>query len=201
LEIFIDISKRLINLGLHVLTKMNMYKLNLTRLQYEIFRLLCFKSGDKLNQREISLLLEVSPVAISKSLDDLEKGEFINVQKNKKMNLKLISLNRENSKILGFKRSENLKNIYESGLNKFLEENFPGASIILFGSYSKGEDISSSDIDIAIEDKEKNIDYEIYEKKLERNISLHFFNSFKKINKELRENIFNGIVLEGGIEG
>lgn len=178
-----------------------MYKLNLTRLQYEIFRLLCFKSGDKLNQREISLLLEVSPVAISKSLDDLEKGEFINVQKNKKMNLKLISLNRENSKILGFKRSENLKNIYESGLNKFLEENFPGASIILFGSYSKGEDISSSDIDIAIEDKEKNIDYEIYEKKLERNISLHFFNSFKKINKELRENIFNGIVLEGGIEG
>ena len=99
------------------------------------------------------------------------------------------------------KRAENLKMIYESGLADFLEKELPGSTIILFGSYSRGEDTIRSDIDIAvIGRKEKHINLDDFEKKLERNISINFYASFKEIHKNLKENLFNGIVLFGGVE-
>lgn len=180
---------------------MDIYKLKFTGLQQEIFRLLCVKAGKTLNQREISILLKVSPTAISKSLPLLEKEDLIEVERSGTMNLTSIKLNRENNRVIGLKRVENLKILYESGLNEFLEEKFPGATIILFGSYSRGEDIYSSDLDIAIiGSKEKDILLNKFDKLLERKIFLHFYSSFKEIEKEIKENIFSGIVLSGGIE-
>ncbi|MBU1245658.1 MAG: nucleotidyltransferase domain-containing protein [Nanoarchaeota archaeon] len=179
---------------------MDTYKLKFTALQLEIFRLLCIKTN-KLNQREISRLLKVSPTAIHNSLNLLEKENLITINKDKSMNLKLIQLNRENHKTIELKRIENQKFIQETTLQEFLEETFPGTTIILFGSYSKGEDTIKSDIDIAIiNSKEKTIDLTKFEKLLEREICLHFYNSFKEIKKELKENILSGIVLVGGIE-
>ena len=35
---------------------------------------------------------------------------------------------------------------------------------------------------------------------LERQISINFYNALNEINKNLRENIFNGIILSGGIK-
>ena len=64
------------------------------------------------------------------------------------------------------KRADNLKQIYESGLADFLEKEFAGGTIIFFGSYSRGEDMASSDIDIAvIGRKEKQIDLTNFPKK------------------------------------
>lgn len=180
---------------------MDMYKLKWTRLQNEIFRILCIKTGISLNQREMARALKVSPTAISKSLNGLEKENLIKIKKDQNMNLNLIRLNWEISRVLELKKVENLKMIYESGLVDFLEEKFPGTSIILFGSYSRGEDTIKSDIDIAIIGrKEKEIDLEKFNKLLGRIIILHFYNNFKNIDKDLKENIFNGIVLTGGIE-
>ena len=117
------------------------------------------------------------------------------------MNLNLISLNRNVKKTMQIKRTENLKLIYESGLNKVLDEELPWATIILFGSYSRGDDTISSDIDIAIlRRKEKNIHLEVFEKMLERKINLNFYNSLREVHKDLRENICNGIVLSGQLE-
>ena len=91
--------------------------------------------------------------------------------------------------------------IYESKLIDFLYEKFPEATIILFGSYSYGEDTINSDIDIAIiGTKEKDINLTEFEKKLEHNISINFYDNLHKINKHLRNNILNGIILKGGIE-
>ena len=99
------------------------------------------------------------------------------------------------------KRVANLKQIYETGLADFLEKEFAGAAIILFGSYSRGDDIANSDIDIAvIGRKDKLIGLSAYEKLLERTININFYESWKKIHKNLKENICNGIVLAGGIE-
>jgi predicted nucleotidyltransferase len=99
------------------------------------------------------------------------------------------------------KRADNLKQIYESGLADFLEKEFAGASIILFGSYSRGEDIINSDMDIAvIGRKDKLINTTNYEKLLERTININFYDSFKKIHKHLKENLCNGIILIGSVE-
>src|SRR3989338_420520 len=178
---------------------MDTYKVKFTRLQMEIFRLLGVKAGEKRNQRQIARFLKVSPTAVAKSLPLLHKEILITVDESKEMNLTLVWINRDSQKAMLFKRAENLKLIYEAGLQEFLEENFPGTTIILFGSYSRGDDTSKSDIDIAvIGSKDKRIDLTAFEKKLERKIIINFYGSFKDIKKELKENICNGIVLAGG---
>ncbi len=129
-------------------------------------------------------------------------------------------------KFLKAKMMYNLAQLYESGLVEFLEEIFDRPrAIILFGSYRYGEDISSSDIDIAIETpftKEYDIlrigglrehsfmTKERYEKlkniegALRRELQLHLFNKVDFSRKEFRKNVFNsivnGIVLYGYLE-
>ena len=179
----------------------NIYKLKLTNLQQEILRLLFIKTGTSLNQRNIARLLSVSQPAVMKALPKLEKENLIKIKQDKESKRWAIELNRENHKAMQLKRADNLKQIYESGLNDFLEQEFAGATIILFGSYSRAEDIINSDIDIAvIGRKDKMIDLSKYEKILERTININFYESFDKIHKHLKENLCNGIVLVGGFE-
>ena len=84
-----------------------------------------------------------------------------------------MELNRSMDLATDFKRTENLKMIYESELKDYLSNIFPGALIILFGSYAYGEDTVDSDIDIAIIGyKEKKIDLAEFEKILKRKIRL-----------------------------
>ncbi len=97
--------------------------------------------------------------------------------------------------------------LYNKGLiNKIYELVGNPKSIILFGSYRKGDDTNKSDLDIAVEvagnEELKIIELEHipqigYRKKVLLN--LHIF-SRKKINLNLFSNIANGIVLEGFLE-
>jgi predicted nucleotidyltransferase len=179
----------------------NRSKQKLTRLQEEILRLLFIKVGTSLNQRRIANLLEFSQPAVMKSLPGLEKRNLIILEKDKHSKIWSIELNRENREVIGLKRSDNLKQIYEFGLVNFLEEKLAGATIMLFGSYSLGEDIDRSDIDIAvIGRKPKDISLENYETKLNRKININFYDSWKEIHKHLKNNILNGIVLSGGVD-
>ncbi len=179
----------------------NIYKKELTILQQEILRLLCIRSGTCLNQRGIAKILGVTPPAVMKAIPKLEKEGLVNVKQDKDSKRWSIELNRDNHKVLQLKKVENLRQIYESGLADFLEKEFAGATIIIFGSYSRGDDTTTSDIDIAvIGRKEKNVDLTSFEKTLERTIIVNFYPSFKEIHKHLRENLFNGIVIAGGIE-
>lgn len=179
----------------------NINKLKLTTLQQGILRLLFIKASASLNQRQIANLLGVSPPAVTKALPKMERGGFIKLKQDKETKRWSIELNRDSHKILQLKRVDNLKQIYEIGLADFLEKEFAGGTIILFGSYSRGEDIINSDIDIAvIGRKDKIIDLANYEKRLERNININFYSSFKNIHKHLKENLCNGITLAGGVE-
>ena len=179
----------------------NIYKQELTNLQQGILRLLFVKAGTSLNARKISKSLEVSQPAVSKALPLMEKENMIIVEKDKDTGRLSIELNRENHKVMQLKRADNLKLIYESRLADFLEKEFAGATIILFGSYSRGEDTIKSDIDLAvIGRKDKQFDVSKFEVILERKININFYDSFDKIHKNLRENFFNGIVLYGGVE-
>jgi predicted nucleotidyltransferase len=179
----------------------NIYKPGLTNLQQGILELLFKRAGASLNQNQIARLLKVSPPAVTKALPLLEKLDFIKIQKDKETKRWSISLNTNNRRVVQLKRVNNLKQIYETGLADFLEKEFAGATIILFGSYSRGEDIFNSDIDIAIIGrKEKDIDLKKFEDMLERKININFYSSFKEVHKNLKENLANGIVLTGGFE-
>src|SRR3989344_2589616 len=123
----------------------NIYKLKLTNLQQEIIRLLFVKAGTFLNQRQISRYLQVTQPAVMKALPLLEKEDLIKIEQDKESKRWSIELNRVNHKIMQLKRADNLKQIYESELADFLEEKFAGSTIILFGSYSRGEDLINSD--------------------------------------------------------
>jgi predicted nucleotidyltransferase len=178
---------------------MDIYKLNFTILEQKIFSYLCLTVRDRLSQRDIAKELNVSPTAVANSLQKLVKENLVRVEKTKTINF--VSFNRDERKAVELKRIENLKNMYLSGLSSFLESELPGCTIILFGSYSKGEDIESSDIDIAVIDrKDKMLSLERYEKVMKRKININFYDSWKDIHKHLRNNILNGILLHGGVE-
>lgn len=179
----------------------NIYKLKWTNLQQDILRVLFIKAGTSLNQRQISNIINVTQPAVMKALPELEKEGFIKLEKDKMTKRWSIELNRNNQRIMQLKRVDNLKQIYESGLADFLDREYAGGTIILFGSYSRGDDTNNSDIDIAvIGRKEKDINLTKYEKILERKININFYDSFDKIHKNLKENLANGISLNGGFE-
>lgn len=179
----------------------NIYLPELTNLQQGIVRALSVKSGMSLNQRSLANVLGVSAPAVTKALPTLEKKAIIKVTQDKDSKRWAIELNRDNPHIMQLKRADNLLLIYECGLFNYLEKEFAGATIILFGSYSRGEDTANSDIDIAvIGRKDKKINLEVFEKKLERKININFYDAFKGIHNHLKENLCNGIVLSGGIE-
>ncbi len=179
---------------------MDIYKLKFTRLQDEILNFLFLKTGASFNGRSLARHLKVSPTAIMKSLPLLEKEELIDVKKDKETKNLTIKLNLDNPRITNMKRVNNLKQIYESKLSDFLTDTFPSATIILFGSYSYGEDTINSDIDIAIIGyKSRELELKNYEKILERKININYYQNLLQIDKNLKENLFNGIILKGGI--
>lgn len=186
---------------------MDIYKIKWTRLQAEVFRFLCIKAGQILNLRGMARALKVSPTAVSNALILLEKEKLVVIKKSKNMNLLSIEFNRDNHKAVEMKRVENLKMVYESGLSDFLFNEFPGCIVILFGSYSKGEDAwvgeteeNRSDIDVAvIGTKWKEVNLTKFNKMLERTISINFYTSWKDIHKHLKNNILSGILLSGGL--
>lgn len=179
---------------------MEIFKLKFTRLQVEIFRLFCVKTGCQLNQSQIARFLNVTPTAVAKALPLLEKEQIIKRTRGQ-TNLNMVELNRDSQNTLELKRAENLKLLFESGLPAFLEDSLPGSTIVLFGSYARGDDTIKSDIDIAVIGiGEKKIDLSVYEKTLEKEIRVNYYEDFKKVNPHLKSSICNGIVLSGGIE-
>lgn len=145
----------------------------------------------------------VAKANMGKILEELDKDGFIEIVK-----LSKIWRIRANQRNVNFTRSKviyNLNFIYLSGLIDFLAEyyNNPKA-IILFGSFGKGEDVFSSDIDIAVE---TDAGYGVtrlkelsgFEGEIKRKIQVHLFNR-KNVDVNLFNNIANGMVLYGFLE-
>jgi len=96
-----------------------------------------------------------------------------------------------------YKKNDILIRLHESGLVDLLVDTVVPDAIVLFGSASKGEDIEESDVDLFLVAKEKQMDLKVFEKKINRKISLHFEDKIQNIPKELLNNIVNGIVIYG----
>lgn len=92
----------------------------------------------------------------------------------------------------------NLGQLYESGLVDYFEK--LGANVILFGSYSRGEDTEESDIDLYVESPEEPRNLERYERFLRKELQIFRHSDVNQIeNKYLANNILNGITLAGTV--
>ncbi len=150
--------------------------------------------------RELSRIIKINHTTVRLHLNTLVKEELL-VLNNDGLYPSYI-LN-SNKKTLNLKLYYNLENLNNSKLVDFLEKELDYPTIVLFGSYSKASDTLDSDIDICIiSNIEKDLSLEKYEKILKKKVSLHLFNNknfelAKNKNKELINNICNGIVLSG----
>ncbi len=155
---------------------------------------------------ELAEHANVSKSTASRLLGQFMRQELIMVNKNQIVYR--IKANESGFEFTKMKIVYNLEFIYDSGLVEFLVSKFPSfKAIILFGSFRKGDDISTSDVDIAIETA-NDVGYAVVkpdgieqiEKHFhERKIQIHLFNR-DKMNINLFNNIANGIVLLGFLE-
>ena len=156
-----------------------------------------FKNPSKESHlRELSRLLKLSMPTIISVTDNLAKENII--IKIKSGFITKVHANRESVRFIRKKRIYNMAMIFESGIVEHLLKiyNHPKA-IILFGSFSRGDDIEKSDVDIAVITKKKvSLNTTEYEKFLGRSISIHEID-LNEVSKEFRVNLVNGIILEG----
>lgn len=150
--------------------------------------------------RQIAKLIKKSPTTTSKYLKEFEKRDVLNSEK--KLNHLLFKANVKNPEFKQLKLNYNLNLLHDSGILDFLVKqfNYPEA-IVLFGSFSKAENISSSDIDLLIiSPSKKEVRLEKFEEELNHKIQI-FVKSKKDIkkmkNKELLNQWINGIVIYG----
>jgi len=153
----------------------------------------------KLRVRQIEREVKVPLPSVIRYTKELEserilKSEII-------AGVKLYSADRTSKIFLNEKRLFNISLLFKSGLIDLLVNELSNPTIIVFGSFAKGEDIERSDIDIYIESTKKIKNLTNFEKKLERNIQIFQYKKINEIkNKELANNIINGIVLNGFLE-
>ena len=165
-----------------------------------------FRYPDKeFSLSDLAKLASVRKSNIGAILKELENIGFIEISK--LANLWRIKANQQSWVYIRSKIVYNLNFAYQSGLVDFLIDYFKNPkSIVLFGSFRKGEDMSNSDIDVAIETEEDK-EYEIiglsgladFEKRIGRKIQIHLFN-MKNADSNVLNNILNGIVLWGFLE-
>lgn len=147
----------------------------------------------------------VAKANIGNILDEFQEAGLISIEKLSK--IWRIKANQTNWLFIRSKIIFNLNFVYKSGLVDFLVDYFKNPkAVVLFGSFRKGEDISNSDIDIAIESDEVK-EYQImglrelaeFEKIIGKKIQIHLFNK-QKIDINVFNNIANGILLWGFLE-
>jgi predicted nucleotidyltransferase len=112
-----------------------------------------------------------------------------------------------NAVYTSLKRIYALEQLHKSGLLPKLISLKSAKTIILFGSFARGDWYRGSDIDIFvlgdIPKKLRDFDRQLYEAKLKRNIELHVFHDrreLKAVKTGLVENIMNGYILKGRIQ-
>lgn len=154
---------------------------------------------------EVATIGKVAKTHLGVILEDLKRQGFITITP--LSNIWRIKSNQHHGNFVKSKIIYNLNFVFRSGLVEFLNQHYGNPkAIILFGSFRRGEDFSTSDIDIAIEINEPE-EYKTmglktlseFEKVIGRKIQVHLFNR-EKIDLNVFNNIANGIVLLGFLE-
>lgn len=154
----------------------------------------------KLRLREMERTLKLPLPSLERYTKELIEEGILKIMKIG--NVKFYTADRSNENYIIEKRLFNIKQLYNSGLIKHIKEILNNPTIVVFGSYSKGEDTEESDIDIYIKSiSKRKVDLRKFEKRLNRKIQLFTFKNLNQIeNLHLKNNILNGIILNGYLE-
>lgn len=162
---------------------------------YKLLKVFLDDPLEEFGLRELGRLSGISPSSVINYLKEFGKEGL--VKKFVKKQNPLYIARRDNLKFINFKKLSILYELEECGFLNFLEKELCPNAIILYGSYSKGESVKESDVDIFVIGKEEKIDISKFEKRLNREIHLMFEEEPKKIPKEFKNNLANGIILRG----
>ncbi len=148
--------------------------------------------------RKIAKETKLSTTAVVQAIVDLKNADIILVEHSDFT--KNVKANVESDIYKFYKRVFNLYRLERHHFIETLKQQFQAKTIILFGSFARGEDIESSDIDLLIiSNRKENIIPLLHrmEKELNRPIHLHFLESIDKSEPEFKNALANGIVLHG----
>lgn len=163
--------------------------------KYALLKIFLHSPTESFRLRELSRLAKIAPLSVTNYLKELENEGLI--KKYKKRNIPFYLAERDNERFILYKKLSIIYELNESGLIDALWDKLSPDAIILYGSHAKGEAVEDSDIDIFIIGKEKEIKISEFEKRLDKKIHLMFEPDTKKIPKELKNSLINGIVLKG----
>ncbi|MEK6824032.1 MAG: nucleotidyltransferase domain-containing protein [Nanoarchaeota archaeon] len=162
---------------------------------YRVLKVFLNSPIENFRLREIARISKISPPSVMNYLAEFEKKGLIKkIIKNK---IPFYSAFRDNPDFILYKKMSILFELNESGLINYLWEKLSPEAIVLYGSFSRGESIENSDIDLFILGKERFIKLEEFEKKLNKNVHILFKKSLKELPSELKNNVLNGIILKG----
>ena len=148
----------------------------------------------RINVREYSRIMKISPPTSSKILSEYKKKGLLLIERDR--NYFFYYANRNNEIFIDLSRI--YWKLKLQNLINFMNRNLTSPTIILFGSLSKAEAKNDSDADICVLGYKKELNITKFETDLKRKIQLFSFNSLQDIkNKELTNNIINGYVLAG----
>lgn len=151
----------------------------------------------RISVREYARRRKISPPSASSLLNELQKEGLLD--REDEWNYHFFTANKESYLFIHISRIYWLIQLKKSGFISYLERELVNPLVILFGSFSKAEVTSNSDIDIAISRAaSKKLNMEPFEQKLNRRVHILFLNDLKlDKRKELQNSILNGFIISG----
>ena len=149
--------------------------------------------------RELGRLAKLDTKTVMKYLKELAKERTI-FKNTKKGSFPAYEANRASLLYRHEKSEYVVRKILESGLIEYIESECHPKAVVLFGSVQKGTYHKKSDIDIFVQGKEKRLNLDSFETKIDYPIQLLFEENLKELSKVLLGNIYNGSVLSGRLE-
>lgn len=147
--------------------------------------------------RKIADKTALSTTAVTRAIDELQMFKIVEVEKTEIT--KNVRSNIDTQEYRFYKKIFNLYRLERYGLIAELRDVFMPKTIVLFGSFARGEDIEKSDIDILIvTERRGNIEeIDVLEKMLNRKINIVILPSLEDSKDEFKNAVANGIVLHG----
>jgi predicted nucleotidyltransferase len=149
--------------------------------------------------RELARELHLSSKTIMKYLSRFVKDKIV-VRIKERNKFVHYEANRLSKKYKLLKSCAFMKRVAESGLVEFLEKELNPKAIVIFGSVQKGTYLKHSDVDIFIQERERNINVSFFEKKIGHDIQLLFAEDLNELTEGLKNNVINGNTISGGLE-
>lgn len=166
--------------------------------RYKLLKLFLDSPTDSFRLREIARLTKISPPSVMIYLKEFENEGLIKKQIKRKV--PFYTAVRDSSRFILYKKISIFYELNNVGLVDYIWDKLSPEAIVLYGSFSRGESIENSDVDLFILGKHKEIDLVNFEKGLNKKIHLVFKESLKETPNELKNNILNGIILKGYIK-